>query len=768
MKKVLYGVALALFASVSVGSLQSCKDDFEDYKTQTSYDLTKLQSQLNDEVARLKGLIDQNAADIAGIKAEYAKVSYVNDKVAELKAAYEAADKALAEKLENQINGAISALDQKFATIETVENYKAELEGRIGANEAAIKELQELVPTLASKDDIEGLEALIRDTQDALTNVINLINDANANIATINQSISNIENAIEIIATRLDKQVSGILIQGVTSPVFGDFRIPLGVKNNIMFNWYGKNAHGRDITFPSNVGDGISATGDPGLDLATLKPVTYTVPNGYYGDNEKNVTLGKVYVTLNPVGAHFDHLDVTVENSKGDALPMTITLSPSEEILYHGYTRTEDNGFYEGVASMNVEDAINTVKYSIEDDLKVALKDAVKDPSKHAAKDLIKAVYDQLAVKVPAYGLRYSWNGGLSDDMDPGFSMNSYAVLSQYDLAVATAHPLSFNFLADYPGTSKKLPILDPISNFILKLKEDGDLHFKFDPITFNNVKITLPEIKITPAEVTPDNNNKVTVVIEPIGIYDENDKFIGASKRQTFDAEGVDKIVDDLAEKINASILDITSQIQGWSESANKDLTKQVQDALNPVADQINSMMESINGQIDQMIDKIGHKFDGLFNKANRLVDIYNKIAKKVNNILADPNAYLQATALYGMNGGYGFLSGNVNRPTVFKQAGGDAFSIFLTTYTGELIVPTCKKYVAVTGVYKNGKAVSADLASLNAASEDLNAVLDGGQIKVVVPAAGFTSGNVYEFTYQALDYSGYTSTKKFYIEVK
>ncbi len=62
MNKLLYGVALTLFAGVSVGSLQSCKDDVNDIATQTSYDLTKLRSQLNAESSRLEGLISAEAA----------------------------------------------------------------------------------------------------------------------------------------------------------------------------------------------------------------------------------------------------------------------------------------------------------------------------------------------------------------------------------------------------------------------------------------------------------------------------------------------------------------------------------------------------------------------------------------------------------------------------------------------------------------------------------------------------------------------------------
>ncbi len=37
-KKVLYGAALALFASVSMGTLQSCKDDLADAIHQNDYD----------------------------------------------------------------------------------------------------------------------------------------------------------------------------------------------------------------------------------------------------------------------------------------------------------------------------------------------------------------------------------------------------------------------------------------------------------------------------------------------------------------------------------------------------------------------------------------------------------------------------------------------------------------------------------------------------------------------------------------------------------
>ena len=54
-KKVLYGAALALFASVSMGTLQSCKDDLSDFKHEYAFDQTNLKG----EITRLEGLITQ-------------------------------------------------------------------------------------------------------------------------------------------------------------------------------------------------------------------------------------------------------------------------------------------------------------------------------------------------------------------------------------------------------------------------------------------------------------------------------------------------------------------------------------------------------------------------------------------------------------------------------------------------------------------------------------------------------------------------------------
>lgn len=105
--------------------------------------------------------------------------------------------------------------------------------------------------------------------------------------------------------------------------------------------------------------------------------------------------------------------------------------------------------------------------------------------------------------------------------------------------------------------------------------------------------------------------------------------------------------------------------------------------------------------------------------------------------------------------------------------MAGGNAIELILTSYNAEIAVPAYKKYIVVTNVYKNGdKSVNADnntecLDVLKAANgaKFFNEVLDGQQLRVTLSAS--KPGYTYEIAYQALDYHGITSTRKYYIQV-
>ncbi len=817
-KKVLYGVALTLFASVSVVSLQSCKDDLNDLATQTTFDLSNLQKQINALDAYAKGLkaeIDQkaNAADLV----EYAKLSYVNDLLTTINGRLDALegkpssspyDDTELRNLYNQLNGAVTSLqndiknkvdaselktqldalkaelqkdyNDKFKDVQdSQEALKQELKGEIEANKNAIEALDTYLKE--NYYNAEETDALfdqvyqeLTEARELISQVYNALNDrideVDAKVdETVNAMIEAINNIVNSIVNQIDHQVTGILIQSVKSPVFGDFSLPIGIKSNILFNWYGYNGVDMDIVFPSSENNSeFAAYGDPS-NLAKMTPKkTVTIPAGVYGD----VELGEVYVTLNPVGSNFENLELSIENSAGDRLPMKVTLESTDEVLYHGYSRSVDNGFYKGKVVLP-EAGIPAARVTIDEGLKTAMKDALKDRTKRSAVALVKALYDQMSGMLPAYALRYDWATGTipsisleEGSLDPGHSVKAQAVLSQYDLAVATAKPLSFNFLAG-KSVSKKLPVLSPMQNLILKLKEDGDLQLNLKNINIQYNDIVFGKLTLSAGDVSV-SGGEITITLPDIIVKDgEKELTVEYEKTVQVKSDDLESVYTAIEDGIKQAFENAQAQVDSWTGEMQDQINGELKSIINQVQNQVNNeLIGNINQQIEDMIDNVGHKFDGVFNKINRVFDIYNKIANKVNNVLDDPNAYLQVTALYNMNGSYGFVSGSVNHPTTFKAAGGNAFKLYLTSYTGELIVPAYKKYVAITGVYKNGQEVTADLAALNEA-EDLNTVLDGSRIGVLVPAKNLVAGNVYEFTYQAIDYNGKTSTRKFYIEV-
>ena len=768
MKKVLYGVALALLASVSVGSLQSCKDDVNDLATQTSYDLTKLRSQLDSEAARLEGLISAEAA------ARQADIATVNRLISDLEGKHDR-DIARIDGAISQLDGKVDALSAKVDGLYTNEY----LDGKFQAIQGEIDALKAFAESVPGQ--LEEIWMKTEELAEWMTQLNNLINDNAASIEELGEMLEETNKKIDDLIKQLDQRVTGILIQGVYSPAFGDFRTPLGIKSNILFNWYGKNVWDKEIKFPSNE-EAFSATGKPGLDnLNDLDPtLPFTVPAGYYGDYgiENSVvgdavTLGKVYVTLNPANVVRDNVVITIEDSKGNVLPVeAVNLVPSDYQLMHGYTRSVENGFYEGDVVMKLDEAnIEAVGVELEEGLKTSLKDAFKDPSTSTAKALVKAVFDQLQnTGLAAYALRYDWNEeGLGDTMDPTFSMKSFAVLSQYDIAAATALPLSYNTFKGYAGEAK-LPEFGHIQNLIQKIKDSGALKFELSDITVDGINIDFKDLEVAV------NGDDLTITIPDVMVEGEDGKpvattlVLSTAFEEQKSENGVTEIPINGLNGENGIYAAIEKGIKDALNKAGAQISSEIQSQLQA---QINSVIEKLNdqvsGKINDLLNSAENKLEPYFGKINKAIDLYNKIANKINNFLKNPNAYLQVAAYYKMGNDYGIVSGKLNDPTPFVAAGGDAFKLYLSSYTGELIVPACKKYVAISGVYKNGAKVNANLSDLNFdASTDLNITLDGNKSEVEVNASKLSAGNVYEVTYQALDYRGYTSTKKFYIEVK
>lgn len=826
MKKVLYGVFMAFFAVMTMGSLQSCTDDLDRFEHQTAVNFQNLDgdlSALKAEVAKNKAECEANIADLQrqitandgdidklqkDLKALAAEVDnrVTFEKLAEDLAALEktlkdysdAKDAELQKALGDQLDAAVATVNARIDELDEgyQKNFK-KIEGEIDgltqdlakawvkinntsdAVDAITSELDNLKATVEGNtekiaeltnefvafqkkydeemarlnSDLQEAFLQIQQTQGFITQVMNLlqseIDGLQNQVDNLLTAVEALEDEFDLLTDRVNDLITSILVQATDSPVFGNFSLPLGIQSNMLFNWFFENK-GMGYTFPNaapeyaynaaeilNGGRDVVSAEDVATAIAS-KNSTYAVPEGY-----ADVFLGDLYLTINPAGHNvLNGKTFYLETSKGEEgrLPLTLDVKESDQELLFGYSRSAANGFYASEVVVPGDAAsVAASKVSMDEELKEAGKAMLNDRSKRSVLNFLQAVYDQVNGCFPRYAVRAEW-------ADPNKGTRQlYSVFSNYDLNVATAKPLSYAFL-DGKGTSHRLRTFGHIDNLINRINESGKLHFDVSG------KLGVPEFpEITLGTVSVDGVN-TNLTIE-----------IGDTKYNVEGMSGQDGFV----ETLRAAIQNALDQA-GANVSA--DMQQYINDAVASIEKQVNDM---INGKIDSILSKLQEKGEPWFQRLNKLIDIYNRVANKVNAFLAEPNEYLQPAMFYKTADGLGIVSMAQNDPTVFANGGGEAFELYATSYTAELIAPAFKKMIACINVIDNatGNYVSngRELAkAFNATSDGLGVVLEGSTYGITIPGSALKAGKTYEIMYQALDYSGLTSTRKFYIKVK
>lgn len=831
---------MACFAFIAVGTLQSCKDELSDFEHQTNYnfaqmegvisglrtDLENCKTNCSAKLEELRGLIDANTANdeltnqrIDALNNElrnYATIKDVDKKLSDLekslKAYSDAGDLALSQKI-GEIDGEISELESYITSQLTVLDGKIDalgstlgdsidqvaydlgvLQGRVDANTTSIttikSELDSLKQVVAGFDptailarlsaletSVNTINSQVAALQAQYNSLSGAINTITSKIATLTTELNTLTSKFNDLTNRVQDMLTSILVQAVDGPVFGNFSLPVGIKSNIAFDWYG--TFDNAVKFPSHSRTtAYDATGIEGLDadFARVDAPSETYPAGYV----MNGNLGNLYVTINPIGHNLtEGKTFSLETSAGKTYPVNLNVEESDQELVFGYSRSAANGFYSAEVTADAENAeaiINAVGVTIDENLKTSAKNLFNDFSKHNAYDLLKAVYNQLDGMLPAYALRADWT---TAPKTPGSAPATYSVLSGYDLAVATAKPLSYKFFYG-EGSDRRIPTHGHIDNIINDLKEHLNikLNTSFDINTDFKVDFTGFDLNIN-TTVSVDRKS-IEIIIPEITVYDNAGKEIGKTEEQpvTISVDQLNGLYDAIEKGFSDAIMnlsqDLNDQINAQiKENLIKNIEAQVRKMLNDIKDQVNDMLKNlevqINDQISNIIDEVSGKAQPFFDKVNQMIDVYNKVAEKINSFLANPNHYLQVAVFYKGNGTVGVLSNVKSDPTQFANGGGDAISLYLSSYSGEIVCPAYKKFVAVTNCWNaSGVADNSQLRQINANGVNLNKVLDGRTIKAALPASSLKSGYVYEILYQGLDYFGATSTQKFYITVK
>jgi hypothetical protein len=478
-------------------------------------------------------------------------------------------------------------------------------------------------------------------------------------------------------------------------------------------------------------------------------------------DNTGNA--GTIYLTINPTSTDFSNLPVTLVNSQDKASGITLgALKKSDKTLTFGYTRSSsNNGFYEAPATLSA-DKIDEVKINIESGLKSSMKDALTTLKNKSTNiditGLVSTIYDQFNGVLDAEGVKTTWSDSLGE----------HSILSNYNIAATAIHPLSFKFLE---GTSLlKLPTISPLAEINLNL---DSVNFNFNP-TFT-IKGTAADISLSHVNLTADEINVI------INVPDVNSAVVDpVTNKVTWTIVPDTVKLNDLKNFVDSLNYQMNGQIDNWNTMINSELQKQVDDLVSQINTQVSSKLSEINGQLNQSVndvlkeinDQVAGKFSSYIGKLNNYITRINSFTSRINKFLSDPNHYLQVCMLYqGADGAYHQLSNTKTVPSVFNISGGNATSLIPTTYTAEIAAPAYLKFVAVTNVYKgNASAQGGDQACLNALKAAnklnfMNMVVTGKRL--TVPFEATLTDCVYEITYSALDYNGYSSTRKFYVKV-
>ncbi len=612
------------------------------------------------------------------------------------------------------------------------------------------------------------------------------------NYAEVMTRIKDLQDDIEKIVNRLNDTVTSLVLQASNNPIFGSINTPFGINSMVLMTCYG-NLTTNVRQFPVS-GVGAECYVDEDINWAAMSSDVYDLTSDKLVAVNENgeAALGNLWFTVNP--GTVNNLDVNgfaLVNSRDDepVVMLSNVTKDDETVLKFGIgsrAAGNGNGLYRAEAVVDPAN-LDAIKVHIEPGLVESLKSAVKNRTASDMVQMLKAVYHQLQDICDANALRYSYES--ANKVDGQWITTPAKVYSNYGVAATAFKPLSY---ATLKGTSisKHLPTFGSIEIS----KELVDLNLK--PFVIGDVTLDI-DLKLSAIQIGDANEtiitvkvpNKYIVEVDPTTGKGTATLPSGWDNDETGDFSTIDV---DITGDLQAVINNVKNSIHTWifgdddTPGLEKEINDAVADAVNKafngpdgfiakIEDQVNDMMGSIQDKLDSLVDQINSDYLG---KVNSLINKYNTVAERINKVLDDPNHYLQSVMLYrkagkfAMNGHtpevelpFGILSTNPKQPTVFK-GNGEAISLWATSYTFETVAPAFKKFVGVVSVKDQNGNDRPDLAK--AANATLAKVMNGDQNRVALNVAGAKGGVfTYEIAYQALDYTGHTSTVKCYVQV-
>ena len=578
-------------------------------------------------------------------------------------------------------------------------------------------------------------------------NLAEMIQDFKDADKALQDQIDALKQDINNILGTMKKQISGIIVQGTYSPVFGYGSLPLGIQTNILAAYAGKAV--ADVQFPSAMKsfdnrDIITEADVDWLEKQGIMPASQNIAAGdlLFNDNEGNA--GKMFLTVNPTNVDFSGTDFKLVNSKGYESRIKLSnLEASDEVMTFGWTRgtkvgkESANGFYEVNATIAKDDALKMQPDFDKAGFKSAVQTALNGQARLAVKEAARALFNSLQ-PAERFGVKAEWTD----------TIGARSVTSAFDIAALSIEPLGFGFKLP----SSKYTRIPTINQKVIAENLHIDLHV--DPIVITAqdretgkyiILVEIPEAIISNAGTA----GKYTIY----------------SLAYTPDKDGNPATND-------PSTLVFSGGYQLRSGYAYVDFTPMFEEYFGA----INSRFEEFN----KANDDINKKIDDVAAQVNSYIDRANNWINRINNVLDNLGNAVQPVLIWsdGKDAGElgGFVSANYAVGTVVPKGG--ELALIPTSYSLELFAPAYKKSLIVTNAYMGGfSAQSGKDAKLVEAVKAVNAdikakhfdVFSGTSLKnpYIFSANKDYAGMTFEIAYTAVDYEGKIAGRKFYLTV-
>ena len=533
----------------------------------------------------------------------------------------------------------------------------------------------------------------------------------------------------------VNKNLTSIAINATENPVLGYYNAAfLGSKLNLVSSFYG---------------------------TAAAQNQDWDITKGEFLNNGD---AGKIYITLNPNEIDPECItDLKLVDSQGnEAKGFKLgDIQTTDRVLTYGFTKAASaNGFYE--VPVLATDPANDDFSLNKGELKEAAKNVLaklKNPkeSNLNLSQIATTLYRSVNNQLKAYTVKatyYLYDPTVTnEDGSKGALVEKHQVAPTYDMAAFAVKPLSFNTLKDNQSLKNiglaldkyMLPTLsDKLGKFMNALdfqikNEDGKQIKAYTMLTSNTVYCY---------EVQNENGTTDVIIRSQYG----NEQRLPNTK--------LANTLYGFYENWNMWTK-VPNQYGGWSwKRLDQEVDTEERIYVFETTDNtIDELIGSINDQIGTQLQPVKDAITNAATKWDNAITPVNNLLHKINAHISDVNQLLQPTMLYksSKTNSWNTLS-TLKGKLGTRMTGTGSTVLVATSWTGELLAPAYKK-----SVYVKGNPAGAMVTLMDGTTPAKK--FAGSTQKVLFNATA--SGN-YTIVYEAVDYSGVSAKKEYYIHVE